>query len=101
VAQKTALSVLALPGKILSFISKGAVPHNPGKITQLSPGALPGKRYTFVLKGFGPHDPGRITELTVYGVSGQIHSFVAKTPAVSVPSGRRKISAMFKKIIGG
>ncbi len=97
-AQKTALSVLALPGRVLSFLAKGVFgPHNPGKITQLSTSALPSKVLSFLAKGvFGPHNPGQVTELSVNALPGRVHTFKAFRKG----SRGRHIGRLFKGIIG-
>jgi len=96
-AQKTSLSVFAIPGPVRTFSPKtpgaGGGPHNPGRITSLTVFAIPGRTRTFLPKtpgGGGPHDPGRITSLMVYAIPGRVRSFTAKTPEAVLPPSRRQ-----------
>ena len=83
-AQKTALSVIALPGKPHSFSPKtAAAAKGAGLFTALSVIGLPGKRHSFTAKTeaaapSGPHT-GLFTALSVLALPGKRHSFTAKT----------------------
>jgi len=85
-AQKTALSVIALPGKPHSFSPKTAASaKGAGLFTALSVIGLPGKRHSFTAKTeaeapSGPHT-GLFTALSVLALPGKRHSFIAKAEA--------------------